>query len=149
MGFIRCPRCLQKHLALCKSFCREAMDGHGEGGVPDHRIDIEGELSNAEMHASVIDAVFTLKVRRLRRDMQARKFSPEEGDLAALDTLYLYADVFHAGNAAPAAEGSQEPPEPAVPDSVREAYAALPQVPDPASDVSKAFRAGGCGCSRR
>lgn len=90
----RCVECLRKHLAACKSFMKEVLDGHGEGGVPDHRIDIEGELVNAEYHAELIDDTFMRKLRRWRRDLQERRFKPNEEDFRKVDVFYYVTDKF-------------------------------------------------------
>jgi hypothetical protein len=73
---------------------REVLDGHGEGGVPDHRIDIEGELVNAEYHAELIDETFMRKLRMWRRELQNRRFTPKEEDLGTIDVFYYVTDSF-------------------------------------------------------
>lgn len=90
----KCVNCLRKHLSACKSFMREVLDGHGKGGVPDHRIDIEGELVNAEYHAELIDETFMRKLRMWRRELQNRRFTPKEEDLGTIDVFYYVTDSF-------------------------------------------------------
>ena len=133
MKQIKCTYCLQKHLALCKSYMREVLDGHGEGGNPDHRDDIDGELTNAELHASVIDETMTLKIRHLRRLLQARRFVPSPEDMDALSAMYHHCDIFH---------GIQPDAE------TEEAYEALPMA-ETKSDVTSPRPESGCGCSKK
>lgn len=45
-----CQQCVRKHLANAISYAKEILSGHGEGGDPDHRPDLLGELGNAEHH---------------------------------------------------------------------------------------------------
>ena len=73
---------------------RQVLDGHGQGGIPDHRIDIQGQLANAEYHSQLIDNNFLLKVRYFRRKLQQNRFVPLEQDLKIVDTLYYYSDAF-------------------------------------------------------
>lgn len=130
MNNIKCVKCLQKHLALAKSYAREVLDGHGAGGVPDHRDDIEGEITNAEVHASLIDKGMQLRIRNVRREMQARRFVPVEQDLESISVLYHYADKFHGLE---------------VPEDVSAAYRAL-DATDITSNVTSVSPKKGCGC---
>lgn len=130
---IKCVKCLQKHLALCRSFAREVLDGHGEGAYPDHRIDIEGELANAESHASVIDSEFTTKIRHLRRKLQKVRFMPDEETMDILNTLYLYSDSFSSLD---------------VPDDIRDKYNALEST-DIVSNILSSIAKQGCGCQNK
>jgi len=132
MHQVVCVKCLQKHLALAKSYAREVLDGHGAGGVPDHRDDMDGEIANAEMHASLIDQGMQLRIRNVRRQMQHRLFVPEAGDLEALSVLYHYADVF---NGFP------------VDDETKAAYEAM-DATDITSNVYSAAPKSGCGCHK-
>lgn len=92
---IKCVSCLRKHLSLMKSFMKESMDGHGEGGTPDHRIDVEGQINNAQQHAAMIDVDFTLKLRFFRRSLMDRKFKNITfEDMQKVDVFYYYTDVF-------------------------------------------------------
>lgn len=129
---VKCVKCLQKHLALCKSFAREVLDGHGEGGDPDHRDDMDGEITNAEMHASMIDEEMQLKIRMLRRQMQARRFRPEASDLDALSVMYHYCDAY---------SGLE------VDDQIRDAFRDLPSA-EKVSNVFSADSSQGCGCRK-
>ena len=132
---IRCPFCLQKHISLCKSYVREVLDGHGKGGVPDHRDDIAGELANAEYHASTIDKTFTLKLRHFRREMQSRNFIPDGSELNILYILFHYSDTF--------IDNGQ-----AVSDQIKKQYDELPMARD-LSNVTVAMDKGGCGCKNK
>lgn len=90
--------CFRKHIALAASYARECSKGggHGKGGKPDHRIDLSGELINAEMHASVFDLGLTLRLRHLRRRLQSRRFSPEAEDVEQLSAFW-FASFFLEG----------------------------------------------------
>ena len=132
MNNLKCVKCLQKHLALAKSYAREVLDGHGAGGVPDHRDDIEGEVTNAEVHASLIDQGLQLRIRNVRRSMQARRFVPVESDMDDLSTLYHYADRFNGLDVAADVVG---------------AYEALDST-DITSNVTSASPKKGCGCHK-
>lgn len=127
---IKCPKCLQKHLALCRSYAKEVIDGHGDGAYPDHRIDIEGEIINAEMHASLIDEEFTTKIRYLRRTLQEKKFMPDAETLDTLNTLYWYADTFSS------IEVSLE---------IKDKYNSL-KAADTISNIMSSLAKNGCGC---
>jgi len=129
--YIICSKCLRKHLALAKSFMREVLDGHGEGANPDHRPDIEGEITNAEEHASMIDPEFTLKLRFFRRTLQQRKFMPCAEDMETIDMFYYITDKY---------DGAE----------VNEKYLSLYSAFKKADTVSNVFASstsGGCGCS--
>lgn len=91
---MKCINCLRKHLAVMKSFMREVIDGHGEGANPDHRINIEGEIVNAEYHASLIDNVFMRKLRTYRRKLMTKRFKVDISDLDIIDAFYYYTDKF-------------------------------------------------------
>lgn len=45
-----CQQCVRKHIANAISYAKEVLSGHGDGGDPDHRPDLLGELGNAEHH---------------------------------------------------------------------------------------------------
>lgn len=129
----KCVECLRKHLATCKSFMREVLDGHGEGGVPDHRIDIEGELVNAEYHATLINDTFMRKLRRWRRDLQSRKYKPTEEDLTKADIFYYVTDKF---------DGNE------VDELIYGLYEKFEQS-EIVSDITSALPKKGCGCKQR
>lgn len=126
----KCVNCLRKHLAACKSFMREVLDGHGEGGVPDHRIDIEGELVNAEYHAELIDDTFMRKLRRWRRDLQNQRYKPTEEDMSKVDVFYYVTDKF---------EGYE------VDALIYGLYENFEQA-EPSSDITSTVLKKGCGC---
>ena len=90
--------CFRKHIALAASYARECSKGggHGKGGKPDHRVDLSGELINAEMHASIFDQNLTLRLRALRRKLQASHFSPDAEDIDKISTFW-FASFFIEG----------------------------------------------------
>lgn len=90
--------CFRKHISLAASYARECSKngGHGKGGKPDHRVDLSGELINAEMHASIFDMGLTLRLRHLRRKLQNKRFSPDPEDVELLSTFW-FASFFLEG----------------------------------------------------
>ena len=90
---MKCIVCLRKHLALFKSYGNEVLNGHGEDSSnPDHRIDLEGEITNAEYHASKIDEEICLKIRHFRRCLIQKKFNINKNDLDIVEAIYYYLD---------------------------------------------------------
>ena len=128
----RCISCLKKHLSLCKSFMRQVLDGHGQGGIPDHRIDIQGQIANAEYHSQLIDQVYLLKVRYFRRKLQQNRFVPVEQDLKTIDTLYYYTDKL---------QGYQ------IDESIINDYNLLNKTQEK-SQVTSSKIVQGCGCNK-
>ena len=83
-----CLECLQKHLAGALSYAKEVMEGHGEGSALDHRIDLLGEMVNAEHHLELLDGALLMDLRALRRGLQGRGMAPVEGDLLELRRIW-------------------------------------------------------------
>lgn len=85
-----CVRCFRKHVAAALSYAKEVLSGHGEGGEPDHRADLEGELAGAEAHAAVMDLVpgYAPALRELRHALEGRAWRPEDRDLALLRRMW-------------------------------------------------------------
>lgn len=73
---------------------RQVLDGHDFKGYPNHIIDLEGELTNAEYHAEFIDIDFMKKLRYWRKMLQNRRFIPVEADMIMIDVFYYMADKY-------------------------------------------------------
>ena len=90
MKTMKCLQCVTKHLAAALSYGKEIMGNHGQGEDLDHRIDMQGELANAEHHLAVLDEK---KLRRtistLRHKMEASNFAIDEHDLELIRKAWL------------------------------------------------------------
>jgi hypothetical protein len=90
MKTMKCLQCVTKHLAAALSYGKEIMGNHGQGEDLDHRIDMQGELANAEHHLAVLNEQ---KLRRtistLRHKMEASNFAIDEHDLELIRKAWL------------------------------------------------------------
>ena len=91
---MKCIVCLRKHLALFNSYAKEVLNGHGQGANPDHRIDLQGQINNAQYHASMIDEDLCRKIRCVRRSLIKKKFKVNEQDMKVIEAFYYYLDKF-------------------------------------------------------
>lgn len=80
---MKCYECVLKHLSKALSYGKEVMSGHDRSNVLDHRIDLLGEIGNAEDHLKLIDDGLFDKVKAFRADLQANQV------LVSMDTLQL------------------------------------------------------------
>ena len=86
-----CLQCVRKHLANAISYAKEVLAGHGEGGDPDHRPDLLGELGNAEHHLSVNEQYIDFRdnVLNLRRRFETEGYNVFPGLIAELRQIWV------------------------------------------------------------
>lgn len=83
-----CVDCLRKHLSSALAYGKEILKGHGAGGHPDHRVDFQGEIVNAEAHATFLDTNFAQRIRVLRKSFEREFFVPQQKQLDEIRTLW-------------------------------------------------------------
>lgn len=88
MENMKCYECVLKHLSKALSYGKEVMSGHDRSNVLDHRIDLLGEIGNAEDHLKLIDDGLFEKVKAFRADLQANQV------LITMDTLQTIRDMY-------------------------------------------------------
>lgn len=88
---MNCVQCVRKHIAYAISYAKEVIGGHGEGGDPDHRPDMLGELGNAEHHLACIPELQTLYYQLLtvRRDIESNDYVPTGSQLSELRSIWV------------------------------------------------------------
>lgn len=88
MNTMKCYNCLYKHLAGALSYCKEILDGHDDTNELDHRIDLLGQLVNAEHHAELIDESITSQIKALRSNLQNRRIEVDQAVIQTIRTIY-------------------------------------------------------------
>lgn len=89
MDSMRCWDCLLKHIAGAVSYTKEVMSGHARGNELDHRVDLLGELVNAEHHAEVLDLELFNRITNLRRTLQSNHVKVSGATTDDLRQLYV------------------------------------------------------------
>lgn len=84
-----CVACFRKHVAAALSFAKEVMGGHGEGSPLDHRVDLAGEIGNAEQHAREMTVPgYAAALRELRHGLEGRRWMAGADDIVVLRKLW-------------------------------------------------------------
>lgn len=81
---------IKKYLSLTYSFMLQVKNGHGKNANPDHRIDVEGYLSEAQIAIAFRYDNIAKKVRTIRRDLMNKDFEIDLIDLEKIQALYYY-----------------------------------------------------------
>lgn len=86
---LSCIECFRKHLASALGFCKEIMNGHGEGAHLDHRLDLAAEVAQMENHARElgIDG-YSKALRTLRHNMESNRWIPTDDDTSLLRRIW-------------------------------------------------------------
>lgn len=91
---MNCVQCVRKHLANALSYAKEVLAGHGEGGDPDHRPDLLGELGNAEHHliGSTELSYLQAEILQIRREVEENNHVPTAEHVTRIRTTWVRLD---------------------------------------------------------
>lgn len=84
-----CFECVLKHLAGALSYCKQVISGHNRGADLDHRIDVLGQIKNAQDHLELIDYKLFRKISDFRKQLQDKMIQVNEEDMQFIRNLYL------------------------------------------------------------
>ena len=83
---------IKKYLGLTHSFMIQVANGHGKGANPDHRINVQGCLSQAENCCVFQDKSLTKKIRTIRRQLMKKQFQVSKQEIDKIQAMFFYID---------------------------------------------------------
>lgn len=83
---------IKKYLGLAHSFMIQVANGHGKGANPDHRINVQGCISQAENCCIFQDKSLTKKIRTIRRQLMKSQFQTTKQLIDKIQAIFYYSD---------------------------------------------------------
>lgn len=83
---------IKKYLGLAHSFMIQVANGHGKGANPDHRINVQGCISQAENCCIFQDKSLTKKIRTIRRQLMKKQFQVSKQEVDKIQAMFFYID---------------------------------------------------------
>lgn len=97
MKDMNCKECVFKHLAAALSYAKEVISGHDATNELDHRIDLLGEIVNAEQHLELIDKNLFGIISDFRKDLQAKAVNVDHEDIQIIRDMYRELENLNTG----------------------------------------------------
>ena len=88
----------KQYIGLTHSFMLQVVNGHGKGAHPDHRINVQGCLSQAQTCCNFYDKALTRKIRTIRRQLMKKQFEISKQDIDKIQAIYFYIDKIKGYN---------------------------------------------------